>query len=45
MRQAGQQQHHLLGFPRALPAGDQPSGLLIVAERRLDHGAAVVGIG
>ena len=45
MGQARQQQHHLLGFPLALPAGDQPSGLFILAERRLDHGTAVVGIG
>jgi hypothetical protein len=30
MRQAGQQQHHLLGFPPTLPAGGQAQGLLIL---------------
>ena len=44
MGQARHQQPQLLGFPSALPAGDQAPGRLILAAGRFDHGAAIVGI-
>ena len=45
MRQARQQEPHLLRLPLALPAGHQAQGLLVLAAGRCDHGAAIVGIG
>jgi len=45
MRQAGQQQHHLLRLPPALPAGHQAQGLFVLAEGRFNPGAAIIGIG
>ena len=45
MRQARQQQHHLLGCPPALAAGDQAQGLFVLAEGRLDRRPTIVGIG
>ena len=44
MGQARQQEHHLLRLPPTLPAGHEPQGLFVLAEGRLDHGAAIVGI-
>src|SRR5439155_1525844 len=41
--QAGQQEHHLLGYPPALPAGDASQGLLVLAEGPFNHGAAILG--
>src|SRR5207253_7627599 len=43
MCQAGQQEHHLLGCPPAWPAGDASQGLLVLAEGRFNHGAAIIG--
>jgi hypothetical protein len=44
MRQAGQQQHHLLRLPPTLATRHQPQGLLILAKGRFKHRAAVIGI-
>jgi len=44
MRQAGQEQYHLLGLPPALPAGHEPQSLFVLTERRFNHRPAVVGI-
>jgi hypothetical protein len=41
---AGQEQDELLRFPLVLAPFDNPSALLVLAERGLDHGPAIVGI-
>src|SRR5215471_13188706 len=45
MREASQEYYDLLGLPSPLAALGHPQGLLVLAKRRFNAGAAIVGIG